>query len=382
MPKVLICASTASHINNFHLPYLDYFREKGLDVHVAVPDPERLRCACRAHAVPMAKRLISPSNITAVRMLRRVMRDNRFDLVFTHASLAGAIGRVSLLLAGKGGSAVVCTVHGYLFWKGCGVLKKAVYYLPERLLRGATDCIITMNEEDAVFARRLVKKGGITAKVPGMGVDSRRFFPVAEEEKQKLREAMGIPSDAFAMVYAAEFSKRKNHLELLKAMKIIANAVPNALLLLCGTGALEEEVKSEAKRLGILENIRFLGWRQDMEEIYRCCDLSLSSSRSEGLPFNIVEAQMCALPVVASRIRGHTDLIEDGVNGLLYPIGDYGALASAVLRAFSEPELSKALGAAAAVSSKNYALDVAFNENIGIYKKMLLKQGFLTEAAE
>ncbi len=375
MPKVLICASTASHINNFHLPYLSYFSEKGIDVHVAVPDPERLKCAYRTHAIPMAKHFLSPKNITAVRMLRKVMRDNRFDLVFTHASLAGAIGRVALLLAGKGTSAVVCTVHGYLFWNGCGIARKAVYYLPELLLKGITDCIITMNDEDAATARKLVKKGGLSAKVSGMGVDSRRFFPASADERRKARETLNIPSDAFVMVYAAEFSKRKNHIELLKAMRAIATDFPNTLLLLCGTGVLEKEVKAEADRLGIRQNIRFMGWCPNMDEIYRACDISISTSRSEGLPFNVVEAQMCALPVVASNIRGHTDLIEDGVNGLLYPVGAPEALANAVSRIFREPGLSQALGTAAVVSSKKYALDVAFYENIEVYEKMLHKNG-------
>jgi glycosyltransferase EpsD len=209
MPKVPFCASTAEHIENFHLPYLRFFREQGFEVHVAVPGSAQFENADVVHSIPMAKSLRSPQNLVAVVKLRRVLRKNRFDLILTHTALAGAVGRLAVLLAGKQNARVIQTVHGYLFWKGCSPLRKLVYYTPERLLRGVTDCVVTMNGEDTISAAGLVKKGGMVVEVPGMGVDARRFTPATDKGKQQERQALSLPEDAFVMVYAAEFSKRK-----------------------------------------------------------------------------------------------------------------------------------------------------------------------------
>lgn len=371
MTKVLICASSAVHINNFHLPYLKYFKEQGLEVHVALPEAGAIEYSDYTHAIPMSKHILSPKNISAVRKLRRVIHENDFELIFTHTALAAMVGRVSVLLAGKKTVKVVNTVHGYLFWNGCGLLRRIIYYLPERLLRGVTDCVVVMNEEDAVTARKMVKKGGLVAKVPGMGVDADRFVPVCVEGKRAARQELSIPDGAYVLAYAAEFSKRKNHSELLQAMSKIKNAVPDVLLLLCGTGALQDKIESEAKRLDLSGNVRFMGWCGQMEKIYAACDLVVSTSRSEGLPFNIVEAQMCALPVVASNIRGHRDLITDGQNGWLYEPGSPGKLADAVIGIYDRPDRGQKQGAAASLSTKKYSLKAAFEENTGIYRKIM-----------
>ncbi|MGE4354200.1 MAG: glycosyltransferase family 4 protein [Oscillospiraceae bacterium] len=375
MQKVLICASSTSHINNFHLPYLKYFKEQGLEVHVAVPEPAALEYADYNHDIPMSKHILSPKNLLAIRKLSGVMKENDFDLICTHTSLAALVGRAAVWLVGKKKAKVINTVHGYLFWNGCGFLRRTLYYLPERLLRGVTDCVIVMNGEDAVTARKLVKKGGLVVKVPGMGVDPDRFAPPSGEEKRAARRALAIPDSAFVLGYAAEFSKRKNHAELLEALSKIKNAVPDVLLLLCGTGALRDKIESEAKRLELSGSIRFMGWCGQMEKIYAACDLAVSTSRSEGLPFNIMEAQLCAVPVVASRIRGHSDLITNGLNGWLYPPGSPGELAEAVVRIYGSPDRGQKQGTAASASAKKYSLAAAFEANTAVYRKMLPTAG-------
>lgn len=371
MPKVLICASTSTHINNFHLPYLEFFKKQGFETHVAVPGGSIIEHADIVHSIPVTKSFFSVKNIKAALMLRKTIRANRYELILTHTALAGAVCRLGAALAGKGRSGVIHTVHGYLFYRGCGLLKKLSCYIPEFLLRGVTDCLITMNEEDTETARRLVRKGGSIIRVPGMGVDPERFQPADEAEKRFSRGKFSIPESAFVLVYAAEFSKRKNHIELIRAMKTVVSEHPEALLLLCGSGALQDYIETEAQRLGLSENIRFLGWQGRMEEIYKACDLAVSSSISEGMPFNIIEAQLCALPVVASKIRGHTDLIEHGVNGRLYPPGDPEGFARMIIDAINSPDRANAQGQAARKSAMGYTLPIAFEENTRAYMSVL-----------
>ena len=371
MPKVLICASTSTHINNFHLPYLEFFKKQGFETHVAVPGNAAIEHADIVHSIPVTKSFLSVNNIKAALMLQNIIRANRYELILTHTALAGAVCRLGVVLAGKGRTRVIHTVHGYLFYRGCGLLKKLSCYIPEYMLRGVTDCLITMNEEDTETARRLVRKGGSVIKVAGMGVDPERFKPAGEAESRSWRKRLSIPEMAFVLVYAAEFSKRKNHIELIRALKAVVSEHPEVLLLLCGSGALQDYIEAEAERLGLTENIRFLGWQDHMEDIYKVCDLAVSSSISEGMPFNIIEAQLCALPVVASKIRGHTDLIEHGVNGRLYRPGNPEGLARMIMDAIISPDKSKALGQSARKSAMNYTLPIAFEENTRAYMSVL-----------
>ena len=371
MRKVLICASTVSHINNFHLPYLKYFKERGFEVHVAANGNEAPLYADYFHNIKMEKSIFSIDNLLAVRELRSLLKNGGFDALLLNTALAGAVGRLALLLSGKNNVKVIYTVHGYLFWKGCGLTKRLVYYLPEYFLRGLTDCIITMNDEDTATAKRLVKRTGTVEKVPGMGVDSSRFAPSSLEEKTKARTELSIPQRAFVLVYAAEFSGRKNHSELISAMSLIVKGIPDALLLLCGTGVTQDNIKRKVDRLELNEYVRFLGWQSHIEEIYKACDMAVSSSVSEGLPFNIVEAQFCAMPVVASDIRGHRDLIENGVTGWLYKPGDAVGLAKTVIgiclcrdKAIKQ-EQNASMGAA------RFSLRPAFEANTAIYEKVI-----------
>lgn len=371
MPKVLISASTLSHLQRFHLPYLKYFRDRGFEVHAAIPGQEAPEYAQILHTIPMEKSLLSPRNLRAVFLLRGILRKERFDLILTHTALAGAVVRLALFLAGKGNTKTVHTVHGYLFWKGCGGLNTLRYRLPERMLRGVTDCLITMNGEDAAAARSLVRKGGLLFQVPGMGADEDRFRPASQDARRTAREALSLPETAYVLVYAAEFSRRKNHIELLRAMEQIVREAPQAVLLLCGQGDTLAEMHGEAARLGIEEAVRFLGFRDRMEEIYPACDIAVSSSISEGLPFNVIEAQLCGLPVAASRIRGHTDLILDGENGRLYRPGESGALARIVLEILQSPDRGANLGRRALETVPAFTLKPAFRANTAAYEAAL-----------
>ncbi len=185
-----------------------------------------------------------------------------------------------------------------------------------------------------------------------MGVDASRFRPPDEEAKIEARRRLDNPRDAFVIVYPAEFSRRKNHDELLRALDRVRRDVPRALLLLCGTGALEEALRRTIDALSASRSCPVPGLVGRMEAVYAAADMAVSTSKSEGLPFNIVEAQLCALPVAASRIRGHTDLISDGETGWCYAPGDAAALAEVIRAIEGRPDKGRSVGMAARQSAQ------------------------------
>lgn len=355
--KVLFTASTYSHIVNFHLPYLRRFQEEGWRVYAACGGAEmQIPCADEVIHLPFEKSMYSPKNFKAASILRGKIRREGFDLVSTHTSLAAFFTR--LALRGLRDRPLVANmVHGYLFDDGTPQLKRAVLLEAERQAAPATDLVLTMNSWDYETAKRY-GLGREVANIPGIGVDFSRLDRIPREEaRAAARKSLGIPENAFVLLYAAEFSVRKSQSVLIRAMERLPEGV---VLVLAGDGTARAECEALSRKLGVADRVRFPGHVKDMGFCYAMADAAVSASRSEGLPFNVMEAMYAGLPVVASRVKGHTDLISDGVSGLLYPYGDGLAFAEQILKLLDSEGLRRELAARAREDVQQYGLEQVF----------------------
>lgn len=158
---------------------------------------------------------------------------------------------------------------------------------------------------------------------------------------------------------------------LLRAFASVAKRHPEMKLLLAGTGALEEECKALVKSLHMETQIQFLGYVDRMGELYPLCDVSVTSSRIEGLPFNVMESMACGLPVVASDIKGHRELVLPGKTGFLFPSGDQEALEQQLEAVY---QLARPIGSYrhnALLHIQRYRLDRVLPDNIKIYTDVI-----------
>ena len=350
--KVLFTASTFSHIQNFHLPYLEYFQANGWAVHVACGgEPAPIPHVDRVIRLPFKKQMQSPKNLRAAAMLRKEIRREGYGLISTHTSLAAFFTRLAVK-GMKDRPPVVNTVHGYLFDDRTPALKREILLAAERFTAPQTDLLLTMNRWDDALAQRH-RLGKRTANIPGVGVDFSRFDQGSPGAGPALRSEWNIPQDAFVLIYPAEFSKRKSQKVLIQAL---AELPERAVLVLPGQGALLEPCKTLAARLGLEARVIFPGQVGNMALWYAMADAAVSASRSEGLPFNVMEAMYCGLPVAASDVKGHTDLITHGETGLLYPYGDAAACAGALRTLMDGQPLRQALSQAARESVRQYGL--------------------------
>lgn len=364
--RVLFTASTASHILNFHRPYLRAFQQLGYEVHVACGGPPAaVPEADAVFGLSFEKRMSSPANLAAQRQLRALMERHRYALVCAHTSLAAFFTR----RAAAGLSPrppVVNMVHGYLFDGGTPLLKRTVLLAAEKLTAPQTDLLLTMNACDNQIARRY-RLGRRVEEVPGVGVDFSRLDS-GPGDRAAARRTYGFAPGDVVLLYAAEFSARKSQEVLLRALPSLPERVK---LLLPGQGARLEECRRLAQTLGVADRAVFPGQVTDMAPLYALADGAVSASRSEGLPFNIMEAMHCALPIVASAVKGHTDLLTDGVTGLLYPYGDCAAFAAAVRRLLDAPELGAALGRSARAAVQAYSLERVLPTVMERYRSLL-----------
>ena len=230
-----------------------------------------------------------------------------------------------------------------------------------------TDLLLTMNQCDYEIATEC-HLGKRVLNVPGIGVDFSRIQPLAEPAKDAMREEWEIPKDSFVLIYPAEFSERKSQSVLIRAM---AELPDHVLLILAGDGALMDQCRTLAEHLRVENRVIFPGYLHDMSPWYSIADAAVTASRSEGLPFNVMEAMYAGLPVVASAVKGHVDLLQDGVTGLLYPYGNAEACSEQIRALLDSESLRKRLAESAQASVNQFSLDNVFPQVIHAYQTIM-----------
>lgn len=334
-PKLLMTASTFSHICSFHLPYIAEFHRLGWEVHIACGgDYREIPCADRQFQLPLEKKYFAMANVKTLSVLHQLMQEHEYGLVIAHTSLASFFTRMAEVGI-KPHPWTINVVHGYLFDNDTNKIKALILKAAEFLASPKTDMIITMNRFDTQWAEKAFPKKKLRF-VPGMGVDVERY-------KQKKLSEPRSADGSITLVYPAEFSKRKNQAMLIRGMALLPNQVR---LVLPGEGALLESCKALAKKLGVDDRVDFPGFVSDIGSVLAHADIAVSSSRSEGLPFNLMEAMFYGLPIVASNVKGNEDLVIDGMTGLLFPYNDEKAFAAAVKKLLDHRALLETMGEA------------------------------------
>lgn len=365
--KLLFAASTRSHLVHFHLPYLRALQEEGWTVHALCADAQQdIPYTDRVISVPLEKRMASPGNFRTAALVRKLVQTEEYDAIIVHTTLAAFFIRLALFGL-KHRPIVINMVHGYLFDNDTPALKQQVLLRAERLTAPVTDLLVTMNGFDFDFAVQH-KLGRQILSVPGVGVDFARLDCSRTAIRHTMRQRQNIPEDAFVLLFPAEFSARKSQHVLLRALTLLP---PHVMLALPGSGAQLEQCRELAASLGVEQQVLFPGYVTDMGSWYAMADCAVSSSRSEGLPFNIMEAMYASLPVVVSNVKGHCDLIAHERNGLLYPYGDWVACAQQILRLLADPAWADTLARQAREDTVQYALEAVFPQVMAAYHSVL-----------
>ena len=353
MKKVLFVATVVkTHIMEFHIPYLKMLQDMGWETAVAAKndyeDPKDCRIPYCDHYydIPFARIPWKPENVTAYRMLKTIIREGNYDLIHCHTPVGAMIARLAAASARKEGTKVIYTAHGFHFFRGAPVINWLMYFPVEWLLAHLTDVLVTINQEDYAFAQKHIHAKRVEY-VPGVGVDRERFQAPDFDREEKRRE-LGRNNGDFLILTVAEMTKNKNHSTVLKALALLKDkpGFENMYYLICGRGEQKQALEQEAGDLGIGEHVIFLGYRQDVPEICRCSNVFAFLSFREGMPVALMEAMCCGLPAVCSRIRGNTDLIDDGISGL-FAENTPQAVAEAIWMLYRDPELRTRLGNAA-----------------------------------
>jgi len=306
----------------------------------------------RTVLVPNLRRAIHPyHDLVAYHDLAKHLRDERPDVVHTHSSKAGVLGRRAGRAVGAG--AVVHTIHGLAFDAYRPWPARAVYRWAERRAGRWSDRQIAV-------CRRMAERAAAAGLAPReridvvySAIDTGRFRD-AESEGGRVRAAWGVAEKAFVFLKLARLFPMKGHAAFLPAFARVAEAQPQAMLVLAGDGVLRPRLEAEARRLGVADRVRFLGLvpRGEVPAVVWAADAVVHASLREGLARVLPQAGLCRKPVVAYDIGGAAEVVRDGENGYLLPPpaskGTQGravaAWAEAMGRLASDPAAARAMG--------------------------------------
>lgn len=362
-------------IRNFLIPAVRMFQSWGYEVHlvgggVSFVDED---IADRVISLPMTRSPYTLDNIRGYTQLRRLIEEEQYVLVDCHTPVGGFVGRLAAKEARANfGTKVSYTTHGFFFYQGSHGLRWRFFYPLEKWLAKITDTLITINDEDYQTSTE-GKFQTKVEKIPGIGVQTSRLCFPSDEHRHELRMRFDLAPDDTVVVYMAEFIKRKNHRMIIEALAILKDEYPHLKVLFLGSGPLFDAMRRFAKSKGVSTSIIFVGSTRAIGPILAGCDIGISASKTEGLPMNIAEEMYVGLPIVASDVRGHRDLIESGKTGLLFNPDSVEDFVACLRRYLDDPAFAARMAAAARQKVRGFLLDRSLEALSGIYRRLLGK---------
>jgi glycosyltransferase EpsD len=370
--KVLYVATSDIHIHTFHIPYLKWLKEQGCEVHVAAEKRGDFNFSWidQFIDIPFPRTPFTFKNIDCYRKLKSLIQLNNYSLIHCHTPVPGVLARLAASTFRKKGTKVLYTAHGFHFFRGAPVKYWLFYYPVELLLSAFTDGIITLNREDYGYINnKMLQKDSFYIK--GIGVDASRFKTLTDEDRKIVRKRLDYSQEDFILLFTAEFIYRKNHQFIIESVPELVKLIPELKIVFAGKGILMEQMKELSLQLNVASCINFLGFRTDVADFAAVADIGISSSRQEGLPIGIVEDMLCSLPVIATVDRGHKDLIEQGVNGYLYPQNDRARFIDYIFWLYNDAPLRNRMGKAACLKAQEFTIEQSLRSMINIYGKYL-----------
>jgi len=267
--------------------------------------------------------------------VRGFLQARRPDILHTHLYHPNLYGRLGAL--GLGLPGVVAAVHNSYsqvkFHRR--VWNFLLGWATDRILVGSPQVWDDVRRYDGVPASRLLL---LPYGIPLAELDS----PLSREAARKRLDVKGLVIGA-----VGRLEDQKGHVHLLGALPDLRRKIPDLVVLLVGEGRRQDDLKRQVQALGLEDTVRFLGTRRDLPEIFRALDLFVHPSLWEGLPLALLKAMGAGLPVVATKVSGSMEAIDDGVNGRLVTPGDPQALARAILELAQHPDQRRRLAEAA-----------------------------------
>jgi len=318
--------------------------------------------------VPIARSVNPVRDFVSLLSLFSYIKKSRYDVVHTHTTKAGFIGRLAARLAGA--PLVIHTIHDPPHNSAKNPLLKKLYILMEQIASTWAHHIVTVSyaNYEEIGKRRIAPLEKVTVIREGIELSN---YDIKVDRDAKRKE-LSVPGDAKVVGMVARLEAAKGHTYLIDAMPEILKAVPESFFVLVGRGHLREQLEARVREFGVQDRVVFTGFREDMLEIMNIFDLFVLPSLWEGLGIVLLEAMAFRLPIVASRTGGITDVVVDGETGLLVPPRDSDSLAQAITALLKDGGRARKMGEEGFIRvSKEFRDSVANEKMMELYEKLI-----------
>lgn len=295
------------------------------------------------YLVPWLKHPVRPlHDLYAVLRLRKFFKDEGIQIVHTHSSKAGILGRLAARLAGV--PFVVHTIHGWGFHEGQSPWAKRLYVSLERFCARLTDVLIAVSQENVRYGLANGIGTETQYRVIHSGIDP-DAFKVSPERAERVRALLGL-GDRPTVLVLSNFKAQKAPLTVVAVLESLVRKVPGAVLLWAGDGEGRAEVERALQAKGLGAHALLLGWRTDVADLLAASDALLLTSRYEGLPRVVLQAMAAGKPVAATAVSGTPEAVEPEVTGFLREPSDAEGLAVDLSCLLLDKTLAKRMGEA------------------------------------
>lgn len=365
--KILYVTTVSLTLNTFLIPHIKYLIEKGNNIQIASNidvelAKEFINSNIKHTKIDFSRNPISLSNKKAYIQIKELYEKERFDIIHVHTPVASFITRLALR---NEEVKIIYTAHGFHFYKGAPLINWLVYYPLEKIASRWTDTLVTINNEDLEIAKRFnLRNSGKVELMHGVGIEA-NVYELINFNKDLYKEYLGLNKQDFIILILAELNKNKNHIQIIRAIKILQDKYPNIKVLCAGKGPLENKLKNKVKSLGLDNNIKFIGFRSDIKELLQISDCIGLFSLREGLGKCLLEGMIAGKALIATNTRGPKELIEHNKNGFLVKIKDYKETAKYIEEIYLDKEKRSNFGEKSKIKIKEYLIENVLDE---IYK--------------
>jgi glycosyltransferase involved in cell wall biosynthesis len=330
-------------ISSIVFPLIKHLESRGLQVLLIILGKGSLieDAVKRGINVRSFEKRIKGFDPSVLKRMINILKEENVVLIHTHSIGSNLYGRLAKIFLNI---PVVTTVHADTLSTLKGIFRKdiigSILYRIDISMSRYSDMIITVSN---ALKERLIERGINKEKISVVNNGIEKCNEEKELDTLSIKERFGITNEKVVGI-VGRLSAVKNHFLFLRSAKILLKKERKVKFLIIGDGPLKRELEILAEELGIRENVIFTGWRDDVQQLYRIMDIFVLSSHMEGMPVTLLEAMFNQVPIVATKIGGIPEVIEDGVTGYLCPPDNPNALSEAIFSILSNPAKGREMG--------------------------------------
>jgi len=287
----------------------------------------------KTYGLPI-RRSASFTDISNILKMKKIIKENKYDIVHCHSTKAGFVGRLAAFVSRHPN--VIYSPHGFMFCDNRILMKRFLYLQMEKYMGYLTQKVIAVSgsEKELALQHNIVPKNKIITLFNSIDPSDYDDFTYINKIPEKIKNWSEIILGTVGRLYY-----QKDPITLIKSFKIINDRFPNTKLVIVGDGPLEEVCTKLINKLGLSSKIDLAGYQRNSKAYYKIFDIFMLSSHYEGLPYSLLEAMSMGIPSVGTNVVGIKDLIINGRTGYLAEEEDFEGLADSVINLLSNPQL-------------------------------------------